>query len=58
MKDLFELRESDRPERGKYNLNLTKPKCKQISFCYESSRVQRPKIWNSFPHHVKPSENL
>ena len=49
MKDLFELREKDRPVREKYTLNLINPKWNYVSFHYKLLRVQGLKNWNSLP---------
>ena len=49
MKDLFELREKDRPVRKKYKSNLINPKWNQVSFGYKRLRVHGSKIWNSLP---------
>ena len=38
--------------------NLNVPTINQVSFVDKSFRYYGPKIWNSFPFHIKSSENL
>ena len=58
MNDLFQLRESNRPVREKYRLNLNVPKTNQVKFGTKSLRNLAPKIWNSLPPKVKSADNL
>ena len=58
MRDLFSLRETSRLIREKYVLNLNIPVHNQVTFGSKSFRVFGPKVWNSLPYHIKPSENL
>ena len=58
MKQIFQLRETNRTVRNQYKLNLNVPKVNQVSYGEKSLRYYGPKIWNSLPFHVKTSENL
>ena len=58
MKQIFELRETNRNVRGKYRLNLNIPNYNQVTFGKKSLRIFGPKIWNSLPYHIKSSKNL
>ena len=58
MKQIFELRETNRNVREKYRLNLNIPNYNQVTFGKKSLRIFGPKIWNSLPYHVKSSKNL
>ena len=58
MRDLFSLRETSRLVREKYMLNLNIPVHNQVTFGNKSLRVFGPKVWNSLPYHIKPSEKL
>ena len=58
MNDLFQLRESNRPVREKYRLNLNVPKTNQVKFGTKSLRNLAPKIWNSLPPNAKSADNL
>ena len=58
MKQTFQLRETSRTVRNKYKLNLSVPKVNQVNYGEKSLRFYGPKIQNSFPFHVKTSENL
>ena len=58
MKQIFQLRETNRTVRNQYKLNLSVPKVNQVSYGGKSLRFYGPKIWNSLPLHVKTSENL
>ena len=51
MRDLFILRETSRLVQEKYMLNLNIPVHNQVT--YGSKRVFGPKVWNSFPLHIK-----
>ena len=57
MKQIFELRETDRSLREKYRLNLNIPNYNQVTFGKKSLRIFGPKIWNSLPYHIKYSKN-
>ena len=54
----FHLRETERPIRSKYKLNLVIPKTRQVKFDSECLRCLGPTIWNNLPHHIKSSKNL
>ena len=58
MKQIFELRETNRNVREKYRLNLNIPNYNQVTFGKKSLRIFGPKIWNSLPYHIKSSKNL
>ena len=58
MKQIFELRETNRNVREKYRLNLNIPSYHQITFGKKSLRIFEPKFWNSLPYHFKSSKNL
>ena len=58
MKQIFQLRETNRTFRNQYKLNLNVPKVNQVSYGEKSLRNYGPKIWNSLPFHVKTSKNL
>ena len=58
MSNIFQLRLTNRPPRGKYKLNLEIPKTKQVKFGSKSLRAFGPKIWNSSTHHIKSAEDV
>ena len=58
MKQIFELRETNRNVCEKYRLNLNIPNNNQVTFGKKSLRMFGPKIWNSLPYHIKSSESL
>ena len=58
MKQIFELRETNRNVREKYRLNLNIPNYNQVTFGKKSLRIFGPKIWNSLLYHIKSSKNL
>ena len=58
MSNIFQLRLTNRPPRGKYKLNLEIPKNKQVKFGTKSLRAFGPKIWNSSTHHIKSAEDV
>ena len=45
MKQIFQLRETNRTVRNQYNLNLNVPKVNQVSYGEKSLRYYGPKIW-------------
>ena len=47
MKQIFELRETNRNVREKYRLNLNIPNYNQVTFGKKSLRIFGPKIWKS-----------
>ena len=57
MKQIFQLRETNRTVRNQYKLNLNVPKVNQVSCGEKSLRYCGPKISNSLPFHVKTSQN-
>ena len=58
MKQIFELKETNRNVREKYRLNLNIPNYNQVTFGKKSLRLFGPKIWNSLTYHIKSSKNL
>ena len=58
MKQIFQLRETNRTVRNRYKLNLSVPKVNQVSYGEKSLRFYGPKICNSLPLYVKTSKNL
>ena len=58
MKQVSELRETNRDVREKYLVNLNIPNYNQVTFRKKSLRIFGPKIWNSLPYHSKSSKNL
>ena len=58
IKDIFQLRMTNRPTREKYKLNLQIPNLNQVGFRTKSLRYLRPKVCNSLSYHIKSSENL
>ena len=58
MNEVFELRETERPVRSKYKLNLNAPIVNKVRFGTKSIRSLGPKIWNSLPYEIKSSETL
>ena len=53
MKQIFELRETNRSAPEKYQLNLNISYYNQVTFGKKNSRIFGPKIWNSLPYHIK-----
>ena len=51
MKEIFSLRQTDRPVREKYKLNI--PSCNQVTFGCKALTFFGPKTWNSLPYHIK-----
>ena len=58
MRQIFELRETNRNVREKYRLNSNIPSYNQVTFGKKSLRIFGPKIWNSLPYHIKSSKNF
>ena len=58
LKEIFYFKESNRPVREKYKLNLEIHKINQVRFGTKSLRGLGPKIWNTLPYHIKTSENI
>ena len=58
MKNIFKIREINRPIRKQYKLNLLIQNHNQVSFGEKSLRILGPRIWNSLPFHIKSAENL
>ena len=50
MKQIFELRETNRNVREKYRLNLNIPNYNQVTFGQKSLKIFEPKNWNSLPY--------
>ena len=58
MNELFKVKQTQRPVRDKYKLNLETPKWNQVTFGAKSLKIYGPKMWNNLPYHIKSSENL
>ena len=58
LKEIFYFKQSNRPVREKYKLNLQIPKINQVRFGIKSLRSLGPKIWNTLPYHIRISENV
>ena len=58
MKEIFSLRQTNRPVWEKYKLNLDIPSYNQVTFGRKTLRFFGPKTWNSLPYHIKSAENL
>ena len=43
---------------GQFEINLEAPIINEVTLGVKSIRYFRPKIWNSFPFHIKSSESL
>ena len=56
MKEIFSLRQTDRPVREKYKLNI--PSCNQVTFGCKALTFFGPKTWNSLPYRINSAENL
>ena len=58
MKQIFQLRETNRTVRNQCKLSLSVPKVNQVSYGEKIQRYYGIKIWNFEPFHVKTSKNL
>ena len=58
MKQIFQLRDTNRTVRNRYKLNLGVPKVNQVSYGEKSLRFYGSKIWNSLPLYINTSGNL
>ena len=58
MREIFSLRQMNRPVQQKYKLNLDIPSYNQVSFGCKAFTFFGPKTWNSLPYHIKSAENL
>ena len=58
MKEIFSLRQTDRPVWEKYELNLDIPSCNQVTFAHKALTFFEPKTFNSLPYRKKCAENL
>ena len=58
MKELFQLRITNRPVRENYLFNMFVHKTNQVKYGTKSLRNLAPKIWNSLPLQIKTAENL
>ena len=59
MKQIFELRKTNRNVPEKYQLNLNISNYDQVTtFGKKSLRIFGPEIWNNLPYHIKSSINL
>ena len=56
MKDIFETRPSRYPSRKPENLYM--PRANQITYGYNSYRIQGPKLWNFLPSNIKQLETI
>ena len=57
-KEIFSLRQTDRPVREKYKLNLDIPSYNHVTFGRKALTFFGPKTWNSLLYHIKSAENL
>ena len=53
MKQIFELRETNRSVPEKYRLNLNISYYNQVTLGKKNSGIFGPKIWRSLPYHIK-----
>ena len=58
MKDIFQLRLTDRPVRAQNTNNLKVETRKTVAFGTNSISSLGPKIWNNLPYHLKCTESL
>ena len=58
MKEIFSLRQANRPVREKYQLNLDIPSYNQVTFGRKALTFFGLKTWNSLPCHIKSAENI
>ena len=58
MKEIFNLRKANRPVCEKIKLNVDIPNYDQVTFGRKALTFFGPKTWNSFPYHIKSTENL
>ena len=58
MKQIFQIRKTNRIVRNQDKLNLSVSKVNQGSYGEKSLRYYVSKIWNTLPFHVKTSKNL
>ena len=58
MKEIFSLRQTDRPVREKYKLNLDIPSYNQVTLGRKALTFFGPKTWNGLPYHIKSAEHL
>ena len=58
MKQIFQLRKTNRIVRNQDKLNLSVSKVNQGSYGEKSLRYYVSKLWNTLPFHVKTSKNL
>ena len=56
MHDIFESRPSNYPTRKPYDMYV--PKANQISFGYNSLRIEGPKLWNLLPEDIKNASDI
>ena len=53
MKEIFSLRQTNKPVREKYKLNLDCSSYNQVTLDRETLTFFGPKTWNSLPYHIK-----
>ena len=58
MKEIFSLRQTDKPLWQKYKLNLDIPSHNKVTFGRKALTLFGPKTCNSLPYHTKSAENL
>ena len=58
IKEIFSLRQTDRPFGEKYKLNLDIPSYNQVTFDRKALTFFGQKTWNSLPYQIKSVENL
>ena len=53
MKEIFSLRQTNKPVQEKYKLNLDCSSYNQVTLDRETLTFFGPKTWNSLPYHIK-----
>ena len=53
MKNMFNIRQTNRAQRQQYKLNIEIPRSNQVSFSTKSLCIQGTKIWKSSPLYIK-----
>ena len=56
MKNIFMVKETYRPTREQYKLNLDTPSYNQKTFGCKSLHIFGPKIWNKLSYHIKSTK--
>lgn len=58
MKEIFQIKFSNRSVRKQQELNMKVNNPNQVLFGERSLKTLGPKIWNALPHHIKSAENF